>query len=98
MLTKDQITEKGIMYAEKKDEPRAVAVFAAVDFVHGAIWANNQNAAEIAEKNTQIKELVEVLRALYDVQNGAPLAADKHQKHWQAAYANAGEILKKYEQ
>lgn len=45
-----------------------------------------------------IAELREVLQALFDTQNGPPLATPRAKMDWLIAYTNAGEILKKYEQ
>ena len=55
----------------------------------------NEKFTTIEQLQAELDKALKALRNLHDVQNGPPLL--RHEKQWQAAYDEAGNVLEKME-
>ena len=55
----------------------------------------DERAGQIKQLQAKLAKVLNALRNLHDVQNGPPLL--RHQKQWQAAYDEAGDVLEEME-
>ena len=63
---------------------------------HGDKHAVNCLRCAVEQLQAELDKALKALRNLHDVQNGPPLL--RHEKQWQAAYDEAGNVLEEMEQ